>query len=248
MFQLELYLDGLQQCESESALLGYFETTLKDNGFSGYDFFYSRLDGEGRVSPDHGGYAKSTLPVELMETYSREGWISVDPLLALSSRPTMPYSTASVFTDVPSKSVPEKMWHAMLDHQIEHEINVPLPGDARARQISVHMRGRGQSTADHFSASLLVVHTMATIFYGVFESRVLSNSAVLRGPHNPLTPRERDCLTWAASGKTNAAIGDQLGIAPRTVKFHIVNAMRKLEANSRSEAIAIAISRHHIQL
>lgn len=248
MFQLDAYLDGLQQCKGEEALLTRFGDTLKNNGFAGYDFFYSRLDTHGRANPALGGYEKSTLPIDLMETYRREGWISDDPLLALGSRPAMPYSTASVFSEVVPKSAPEKMWHAMLDHQIEHEINIPLPGAARARQISVHMRGRGQDANDHFAASLPIAHTIATIFYGVFESRVLSDSAVLREPYNPLTPRERDCLTWAAKGKTNIAIGEQLGIGSRTVKFHIVNAMRKLGADSRSEAIALAISRHHIQL
>ncbi|HVE51498.1 MAG TPA: LuxR family transcriptional regulator [Casimicrobiaceae bacterium] len=58
-----------------------------------------------------------------------------------------------------------------------------------------------------------------------------------------LTERERDCLCMAAKGLTSSDIGDKLGIAERTVNFHIHNVLRKLEAQNRSEAVAKALAR-----
>ena len=55
-----------------------------------------------------------------------------------------------------------------------------------------------------------------------------------------LTPREFDVLREAADGHDNAAIAADLGIAERTVKFHLQNAYRKLGARNRTEAAAIA--------
>ena len=55
-----------------------------------------------------------------------------------------------------------------------------------------------------------------------------------------LTGRERECLQYAAEGLTNRAIGQRLGVAERTIKFHFENILRKLRASSRGEAVAIA--------
>ncbi len=64
----------------------------------------------------------------------------------------------------------------------------------------------------------------------------------------PLTPRERDCLAWAAQGNSNSGIAEQLGVTPRTAKFHIENAMKKVGAKTRAEAVAIALTQDLIQL
>ena len=57
-----------------------------------------------------------------------------------------------------------------------------------------------------------------------------------------LTPRELEVLTWAKYGKTNWEIGKLLEVSPRVVKFHLENAMRKLDVVNRTQAIAVALS------
>ena len=51
-----------------------------------------------------------------------------------------------------------------------------------------------------------------------------------------LNERERETLTWAARGKTSVEIGRILGLAKRTVDFHIDNARVKLGATTRIHA------------
>jgi DNA-binding CsgD family transcriptional regulator len=58
-----------------------------------------------------------------------------------------------------------------------------------------------------------------------------------------LTHREQQCLRMAANGLTSADIGGKLGIAERTVNFHMNNVLRKMEALNRPEAIAKALAR-----
>lgn len=55
-----------------------------------------------------------------------------------------------------------------------------------------------------------------------------------------LTERERDIMRWVVLGKTNWEIGQILGISENTVKFHLQNAMSKLNAVKRSQAAAKA--------
>jgi FixJ family two-component response regulator len=55
-----------------------------------------------------------------------------------------------------------------------------------------------------------------------------------------LTGRERDVARRVATGLTNPAIADELGIAVRTVKLHRQRAMEKLGAQSTAELVRIA--------
>ena len=70
-------------------------------------------------------------------------------------------------------------------------------------------------------------------------------SGALRRPETSrsLTGREQQMLDFAKSGLTDAKIGKLLGIATRTVRFHLRNAMRKAGAQTRSQLIAKASQR-----
>lgn len=56
-----------------------------------------------------------------------------------------------------------------------------------------------------------------------------------------LTPRERDVLRLLADGNSNEEIGKALFISPETVRTHVQKAMKKLEADTRTEAVAKAL-------
>lgn len=55
-----------------------------------------------------------------------------------------------------------------------------------------------------------------------------------------LSPREHEVLSHVASGLPNKAIARMLGITGHTVKFHVSSVLTKLNAASRTEAVAIA--------
>ncbi len=56
-----------------------------------------------------------------------------------------------------------------------------------------------------------------------------------------LTPRERDVLRLLADGLTNEEIGKELFISPETVRTHVRKAMGKLDADTRTQAVATAL-------
>jgi DNA-binding NarL/FixJ family response regulator len=55
-----------------------------------------------------------------------------------------------------------------------------------------------------------------------------------------LTPRELEVLAAMADGVSNKAIARRLGISFHTAKFHVVAILAKLNADSRTEAVARA--------
>ena len=55
-----------------------------------------------------------------------------------------------------------------------------------------------------------------------------------------LTPRELEVLRLVATGKTNRAIAERLGISEKTVARHLANIFLKLDVTTRSAATAWA--------
>jgi len=56
-----------------------------------------------------------------------------------------------------------------------------------------------------------------------------------------LTQREREVLRLLADGLANEEIGRRLHISPETVRTHVRKAMTKLEADTRTQAVATAL-------
>ena len=52
-----------------------------------------------------------------------------------------------------------------------------------------------------------------------------------------LTAREKEVINWLLQGKSNKQIALALGITKSTVEYHLKNIYKKLDVNSRAEAI-----------
>jgi DNA-binding CsgD family transcriptional regulator len=118
---------------------------------------------------------------------------------------------------------------------------------ARSRaRLSAALAAAGDSTAGAVEAEL--ARGVATRLGAAALLRELGaepDGAPARRPAKPrdidaLTPRERDVLDLVATGRSNREIAAALFISAKTVSVHISNLLAKLEAGSRTEAVAIA--------
>ncbi len=80
--------------------------------------------------------------------------------------------------------------------------------------------------------AMLYLSCLALVDDGLGLSRPL--------PAEPLSGRELDCLRWSAEGKSSDEIAIILDISPHTVVSYLKNALRKLGAVNRMQAIARA--------
>lgn len=67
-------------------------------------------------------------------------------------------------------------------------------------------------------------------------------------PHRALSRREREVLTLIATGADRQEIAEELTISVATVRTHVRNLLRKLNARNRAHAIALAMQHDLIEL
>jgi DNA-binding NarL/FixJ family response regulator len=75
---------------------------------------------------------------------------------------------------------------------------------------------------------------------------LLSEPATARLPN--LSPREREIMHLMAEGGTAQDVGARVGVSVETVRTHVRNVIRKLQARNRVHAIAIALQRGDITI
>ncbi|MCO6188046.1 LuxR family transcriptional regulator [Rhizobium sp. L1K21] len=91
----------------------------------------------------------------------------------------------------------------------------------------------GKGNIEH----LAEVFLLSSVFYDKF----LSFYQTAPVPH--LTEREKDVLSWSASGKTDWEIAEITAISTATVRFHWNNIFQKLGVNNKTAATVMAIRR-----
>lgn len=243
--QMEAFSDGLSRATTPSAAITLLQTELNRIGIEGLDFFGAPRPEREPGDHDEADFIFSTLPESLVDDYYAFGWADICPVVALAYGPPQAKLTSSVFADTEAGSKTRDMWDAMRDHNIEHEINIPLSDDRYVRQISIYGEGRSAADAARFAEARHVGQLLATEFIWAYEALVAPNR---HAGGLALTPRETECLKWVGGGLTNPEIADRLHVSPRTVKFHLANAMAKLGVTTRSQAVAKALRHRLIRL
>jgi DNA-binding CsgD family transcriptional regulator len=126
-------------------------------------------------------------------------------------------------------------------------MGLPRP-DGRVRWIRVLARPIGRSVL----TSLLDVTALrrAEADAATLASRLGGNGSGSGNGQEAgkgiLSPREHQVVELLASGSTGEEVAERLGISPATVRVHVRNATGKLGANTRTQAVAIAVARGEV--
>lgn len=105
---------------------------------------------------------------------------------------------------------------------------------------AIHHGARGYVVKDVDTTELLRSIRAVARNESAFDSRsaaAMVRSMRVRDERPSFTARELNVLQMLAHGLSNRVIGGKLYISETTVKFHVRNIMRKLDASSRAEAV-----------
>jgi DNA-binding CsgD family transcriptional regulator len=190
----------------------------------------------------HNQFTLGDYPGDWVERYLACDYLKIDPVVAHCHDHGTPFiwSEAQLRARCavdPHHSQVRRMFDEAEEFGLGAGISVPLhgPGACWGLMSFAAPRARSAEIERRLPELTLVAH------YAHEAARPFARSKA-SAPPPELTRRERECLHWAAEGKTSWEVGRLLGVSERTAIFHLHNAAKKLEVSGRQAAIARAIS------
>jgi LuxR family transcriptional regulator, activator of conjugal transfer of Ti plasmids len=161
----------------------------------------------------------------------------MDPVMQNAIHSHLPFFWGAPGTVVPARPEQEQFFREAADFGIHHGWTVPVHDAAgRVSTLSFCASGSFEAFGRIIATYETALHVIAVHFHASARANgtapPCASSADVR-----LTNREVECLEWAAQGKSRTDTGQILGLSPRTIKFHLERAQRKLNVASTRQAV-----------
>jgi DNA-binding CsgD family transcriptional regulator len=209
-----------------------FAKALETLGFQHWAL-YSHVD---PLHPPGHAIVLHNYPTAWVQRYSAEKLYEIDPVLRRAEREPLPFFWDPVFQaeriTIPQRTLLAEGAIAGIAHGYTVPIDLSwIPGALRASCTVIPTGGVDPR-------SYFMVQAMATRFYSVLT---FIRVAPLQTISVELSRRERQCLSLAALGKDDWAIGRVLGLSPATVHSYFKRLMQRLDVRTRIQAIIWAL-------
>lgn len=212
------------------------------NQFGGTDAGYA-FSWHGDLDPDD-MLLQFDYPQHFLDKYDQAGHVEHDWSVVHCQREPRAFY---VSTDqrVLSRLTPRQLMveHDAYDVGMRHVITMPLRGHGYGwGGLSVAFRGTSEAEFHRtLAAHEESLRRIGLLFHGAMRQKPGLGGMI------EISAREREILTWAASGYSSKAIGHRLNLSSRTVEHHIASASIRLGAQNRTHAVAKALILNLIQ-
>lgn len=184
----------------------------------------------------------STYPAAWVDRYLERRYERLDPVIRRARHETMPFEWGLGLGPGGLSERQRQLFDEAAEFGIRCGFTIPIH-DSRGVTAAVTFASHERHPAFHRAIETHAegLQLMAMYFH-VHVRRKIAAERMIDGA--VLSPREFECLSWAAQGKSAWEIGRILGISRRTAAFHLENAKAKLGVRSIVQAVArLAASR-----
>jgi len=227
------FVDAVERL-SAPGVIQLFEAEIKACGFHAY--IMAGLPSPGTSLSDL--TVANGWPPEWFELYTRENFSAMDPVPKYGASTVQPFEWSEAHYDKESNPAAHLVMTRAAEFRLMEGYCIPLHYDDGGAVISMATE---QLNIDPVAKSALQL-------IGVYAHNRIRSLGRPTSERALLTAREREILRWAADGKTSWEVSVILRISERTVKFHLIQASRKLNAVNRTSAVAKALARGLIKL
>jgi LuxR family quorum sensing-dependent transcriptional regulator len=160
-------------------------------------------------------------PDEWFDLYTRENFSALDPVPRYGASTVQPFEWSEARYDKDEDPAAHLVMTWATEFRLRDGYCIPMHYDEGGAVISLATEHLYLDPASKGALQLIGVYA---------HNRIRSLAKPRHGKRDLLTAREREVLRWVAGGKTSWEISVILRISERTVKFHLVEALRKLNA------------------
>ena len=230
-------LEATLNCDSTEALHAATRTLVNQLGYE--NFIYGVQVNTSLTRPYQ--FVFSGYPTAWRDRYIEAGYQDIDPTVThcIKLRRLMPMIWEKRYFNSQAGA---RMWSEAREFGLGAGVTLSIQGGhGEAAMLSL------ATPADPVAAQRDVVGTLGRaqllacyLHEGI--QRIVLSKQTTQVSRPALTEREKECLTWAAEGKTAWEIANIIHIAERTAVFHLQNATRKLGVSTRQHAVARALA------
>lgn len=230
---MALDLDVISRILDVSDIDDLFSEVDRAAGHLGFDRFMIGLEIKRPLLPAL-QYVCSGYPEPWQKIYAQRSYIMVDPTVGHCQTRTDPM----IWDEVHYEGSRE-LWEEARAYGISHGMSIPIHSHDGVKSMMSLARDQTISDQRELDSMVSAARVMASCAHLV-AARILIPTLIENDPH--LTPRELECLGWAARGKTAPEIGAILRISETTAIHHLNNVVRKFNVSNRIQAVAIGVS------
>ena len=247
---VQAFVDSARSLRRPAALKDLLDDIAKDMGF---DFFalmhHVDLSGysEALTHMEKGELvALGTYPESWIEKYISDNIVANDPVLLASHRTNMGFCWSEIPTLISITQAHREIRERTIKAGIGDGFTVPanVPGEANGSCNFAMAIGRALP-----EINLKMAQLVGGFAFQAARAMVFNACPEARAPRKtPLTPRQLECVLFAARGKSDWEIGRILGISPGTVKRHLEDARAHYEVGTRMQVVMRVLFEGHIEL
>ncbi|NKC11334.1 MAG: LuxR family transcriptional regulator [Gammaproteobacteria bacterium] len=196
------------------------------------------------VNPDY--VIISGFPAQWWSHYNAEGYMQIDPTVAHCTTRVIPLRWDQINPGEGREAGKVRRFMSEAwEHGLRGGASFPVHGSlGESAMLSLVIDSDANGTQRHLLETMAIGQMLSGYVHEAVRRIVVDKSIPIGKVR--LTQRERECLTWAAEGKTAWETGQILNISERTVIFHLQNAAEKLQVVNRPQAVARAVSQQLI--
>lgn len=199
----------------------------------GYERF-AYLQKEGAQIRTFNSYPKRWEGVYLKGDYS-----DIDPVVTEAKRRWDVFPWSAEDWSSRGSSQLRKFRDEAIDHGIRCGMTIPVEGTYGVTMMLTFASSQSKVDVPAAFNANRAVQLLMMVHYRL----KMIGAKTTVNPTRALSPREKDCVTWAAKGKTTLATAAVSGISARTVQSNLDNAKKKLGAVSVPQLVYIAKDR-----
>lgn len=232
--QVGPFIEKLSAAHDIDGIYDVLGAALKNLGFDRFAY----LIVHSLVGPQEHLYL-GTYPHEWIMHYFENDYVHVDPVIAAASSGVIPFSWHGLRRGQPPSARPMRMLDEACDFGLRNGITVPIHGPGKAlATLNVAANMKKREFDELWAQHRHTLHLMALYSHEAIVRQVFSESGDWQ-PH--LSPRERECLAWAARGKSAWETSMVLGLSECTVIYYLNSAAAKLNVHSKTHAVVKAM-------
>jgi DNA-binding CsgD family transcriptional regulator len=234
------FSEALDQAGSVDAIAALFLTEIQSLGYAGYDA-YSVNAATLKKPRQAGNWVVASYGVDNVMGYIVQGLIPLCPVFAQAGNRATPFNYLELLREHSHNPAAAWQLEQLQADNVTGAWWIPINAVGVSKGVTVYLKGDVEQTETISHATRDEIHLKAVYFFQALEKAgptLPDGGDIYVDPLTTLSDRERECLEWAAQGKTNLEIGLILGISANTVSFHFKNVFRRLEVHSRTQAVA----------